>query len=241
MIYSKSALRYDINSLLILIKMAKYGYIQDDAKFLQKVIGDINKLSFEGNINAKEFLNIVFGEPISNIFDSSRYRFFLNLSYTYESIPKGLFSSFYNLQRVNIPNSVTKIECEAFSDCPNLSFVNIPESIEGESIGKRAFKNCPKLKCIKMPYKLTKIEDETFKGDEELSNVEMNNKLRIIGKEAFANCKSIQYLKIPGSVEMICDKAFNGCQNLKVIIFESSETKLGNDVMSPDVTIIYED
>ena len=76
MIYSKSALRYDINSLSLLIKMAKYGYIQDDAKFLQKVIGDINKLSFEGNINAKEFLNIVFGEPISNIFDSSRYNFF---------------------------------------------------------------------------------------------------------------------------------------------------------------------
>ena len=241
-IHSNFTICSEEETLELLVKLAKYEFIQKDEKHLQNVIGYVNNLNSKGQKLAKKFLKIVFGKPINSIDQKKSLRELqlINISNNVVSINKRLFSGFENLVRINIPNSVNKIECEAFFNCPSLVFVNIPESIEGESIEKRAFKNCPKLSVIKTPFKLAKIADETFKDDESLSNIVLNIGLKIIGKEAFAGCNSIKYLKIPKSVTFIDDKAFYECKNLKAIIFEGNEPNFGENVMSPDVCIIYD-
>ena len=48
-----------------------------------------------------------------------------------------------SLTSVTIPNSVTRIGSEAFSDCTNLQKVNIGNSVK--TIGISAFKNCTRI------------------------------------------------------------------------------------------------
>ena len=241
-IHSNFTICSEEETLELLVKLAKHKCIQNDEKHLLKIIGYVNNSYSKGQKLAKKFLDIVFGKPIHDINNDKSLRelHYLNIKNNIELITKSLFSGFENLVRINIPNSVKKIEYEAFLNCSNLEFVNIPESIEGESIEKRVFKNCPKLKCIKTPFKLSKIDDETFKGDESLSKVVLNIGLKIIGKEAFANCNSIQYLKIPKSVTLIDDKAFYKCKNLKAIKFEGNKPNFGEKVMSSNVCLIYD-
>lgn len=226
----------------LLIKMAKYKFIQDDEKRLLEVIHYVNYLSSHGKELADNFLNIVFEKPIHDICQNQSLKKLqcFNIKDNVSLIKKSLFSGFNNLVRVNIPNSVESIEDEAFFNCPNLTFVNIPDSIKGNSIGKRAFSNCPKLKCIKMPNNLTKIEDETFKGDESLSKIVLNVGLEKICKEVFYGCNSIQNVKIPGSVTFIDENAFYKCKNLKAIIFEGKKPNMGKKVMSSSVCVIYD-
>ena len=50
---------------------------------------------------------------------------------------------------VNIPNSVTSIEDEAFSCCWYLPSIDIPNSVQ--TIGHKAFFYCPNLKVRSFP------------------------------------------------------------------------------------------
>ena len=59
-----------------------------------------------------------------------------------------------------IPESVTKIEYNAFNNCPSLEGITIPESVE--EIGECAFYNCESLKSITLPESVTKIDESAF-------------------------------------------------------------------------------
>lgn len=72
---------------------------------------------------------------------------------------------------VVIPESVTNIGEEAFSDCSRLTSISIPEGVT--SIGQYAFSNCTNL-------------DVTI--DNSKNNV-------TVGYNAFYKCKSVTYLK----------------------------------------------
>ncbi|KAK8839065.1 hypothetical protein M9Y10_032532 [Tritrichomonas musculus] len=227
-------------TLNFLIQMAQKGIFQSNEILLQKVISYVNKYSFKNDELADQFLTIVFGNPIHHISQKQlKYKASLNIAKDVVLIEN--LKNFDILIRVNIPNSVKKIKSKAFYGCHNLKFVNIPESIKNESIGKNAFENCPKLKFIRTPSELTKIQDGTFKGDESLSNVSLNDGLEIIGKKAFSGCNAIQYLKIPKSVVLIDDYAFDQCKNLKVVIFKGGNPTLGINAINSNVVIIHND
>ena len=61
-------------------------------------------------------------------------------------IEKNAFSGYRNLRRVRIPNSVTTIGDNAFSDCGHLECIDIPSSVI--LIGEDAFFRCTSLKMI---------------------------------------------------------------------------------------------
>ena len=65
------------------------------------------------------------------------------------------FSENYSLTSVNIPQNVTKISKRAFSSCTSLSEVTISEGLD--SIETRAFSNCTSLKSITLPNSLSYI------------------------------------------------------------------------------------
>ena len=56
---------------------------------------------------------------------------------------------------IQIPNSITSIEDEAFYNCKSLKNINIPNSVT--SIGYCAFYNCTGLTNIIIPNSLTSI------------------------------------------------------------------------------------
>ena len=66
--------------------------------------------------------------------------------------------------------SVTIIGPNAFSDCPSLTSVTIPEGVK--LIGGRAFSYCSSLASVTIPNSITQIEFDVFSGCESLKRVE---------------------------------------------------------------------
>jgi len=63
---------------------------------------------------------------------------------------------------VVIPEGVTAIGNEAFSDCHFLTSIKIPEGVT--AIGNEAFSGCQSLKSITIPESVTCFGDNAFKG-----------------------------------------------------------------------------
>ena len=66
------------------------------------------------------------------------------------------------LQKVVIPNTVTRLEPYAFVAQAQLSEVQLPESLR--VIGQEAFAGCTSLKAIDIPNGVTEIQDRAFAG-----------------------------------------------------------------------------
>lgn len=68
-----------------------------------------------------------------------------------------------------IPSSVTTIGAGAFSDCSDLTYINIPNSVT--MIGRLAFYGCKRLTTITIPNTITKIEKLAFYGCNGLTSI----------------------------------------------------------------------
>jgi hypothetical protein len=93
---------------------------------------------------------------------------------------------------VIVPDSVTKIDDDAFSGCSQLDSVVIPSKVT--SIGNSAFENCSNLTRVTLPDSLTSIGSYAFKGCNQLDSVVIPSKVTSIGDGAFGDCSSLTRL-----------------------------------------------
>ena len=89
----------------------------------------------------------------------------------------------------SIPEGVDSISENAFYECSDMSFVNMPATLI--SVGRGAFDSCSKLAGINLP-----------------------NSLVSIGAYAFYNCSALTKINLPTSLEYIGFGAFYRCYNL---------------------------
>ena len=127
----------------------------------------------------------------------------------------------------HIPDSVTSIESEAFSECSSLTSITIPESVT--SIGTHAFYNCSSLKSVTIPSGVTKIEALTFSGCSSLMSIIIPESVTSIGINVFGNCSSLKSVTIPSGVTRIENSTFDGCSSLTSITIPDSVTSIGSD------------
>ena len=125
-----------------------------------------------------------------------------------------------------IPNSVTSIGDNAFSDCKNITSIHIPDSIT--SIGDRAFCGCKSLTSIHIPDSVTSIGDSAFYCCRSLTSIHIPDSVTSIGDSAFGVCESLTSIHIPDSVTSIGDRAFHSCNNLTAIHIPDSVTSIGD-------------
>ena len=130
-------------------------------------------------------------------------------------------SGYIDLVRVYIPDSVESIEEGAFSGCKKLTYVRLPLSLEGNSLGKAAFKECISLNYVSLPPNLTEISSKTFKKNKNLTDISLNDGLKIIDENAFSDCETLKHIKIPSTVTSIGKNAFKPCKNLVTIDFKN--------------------
>ena len=145
------------------------------------------------------------------------------------------------LQRIVFAEGVTKIWGDAcFGDCPNLTEVVFPSSLE--YLSHNAFKNSPwreeNLKeidgCVYLDNFLVSSAKDiehavvregtkmicgwAFKGRKELQSVQIPDSVRCIGSQAFTGCNKLLKVEIQGEgLDIIEVSAFTGCENLKYI------------------------
>ncbi|MDY3796496.1 MAG: leucine-rich repeat domain-containing protein [Agathobacter sp.] len=115
------------------------------------------------------------------------------------SIGEGAFEG-SNVTKIELPNTVEKIEANAFKGCTSLESIALPETIETIEAG--TFDGCTSLKTVEIPEGVTSIGEDVFKG-----------------------CTSLKTVSIPDTVESIAETAFdNGNSSLPITVVCSDET-----------------
>ena len=141
------------------------------------------------------------------------------------SIVESAFSRCPGLTSVTIPNSVTTIGRQAFAYSTKLTSVKIPNTVT--TIGDGAFGECTSLTSITISNNVTEIKELTFYNCRRLTSVIIPNSITNIGHMAFYNCNSMKSITIPNSVTTIAESAFENCSGLKSITIPNSVTWIG--------------
>lgn len=146
-------------------------------------------------------------------------------NFSVTAIGEYAFSVCPNLGTVTIPNSVTSIKKYAFGDCHRLTSVTIPASVI--TIGEGAFGSCKSLTSLEIPGSVTTIGDRAFSLCEGLTSVSIPNSVTSIGDGAFANCLNLTSVTIGNSVTFIGDMAFKACISLTSVTIPASVNSIG--------------
>lgn len=113
------------------------------------------------------------------------------------------------IKSVTIPNTIIKIDTDAFYNCYALGTIIFEENSKLEEIGKSAFHGCTPMTSIKIPASVKTIGDRAFYYNWKLSSVVFEgNNLVSIGDEAFYKTDALTNITIPASVESIGASAF---------------------------------
>ena len=98
-----------------------------------------------------------------------------------------------------IPDGVTSIGNQAFSDCGRISSIIIPNSVT--TINSYAFCNCSMLNSVTIGNKVTDIGYRAFEGCCNLVSVTIPNSVTNIGSEAFEKCEVLSDIYYSGTEE----------------------------------------
>jgi hypothetical protein len=160
----------------------------------------------------------------------------LNGSKNLNLIRQYAFWNCFNLQEINLPNSVTSIQAKAFKSCFALQRfeINIVSSILKE-IGSQVFLDCKTLKDIRLPNGITKLGIGCFENCIELTQIindanhaaNLNN-LLVLPEAVFIGCTKLSIINIPIGTTLIDKSAFEGCTGLTQIVADwaTLQTKL---------------
>lgn len=106
-------------------------------------------------------------------------------AYTFDSCDK--------LQKVTLPENITKISSNAFNGCKLLKHIYLPEKVT--YIGYSAFIHCG-LEEVVIPPSVVRIERYSFAYCTQLTHVDIE-KAEVINMNAFNGCTSLKTLEIP--------------------------------------------
>ncbi len=172
------------------------------------------------------------------------------------TIGKYAFAKCNYIEKIFLPDALTRIGEYAFSDCTNLQYNEIDDvlylgsydnpckvlvstsnkesvSLEINSktniIAPRVFENCISLVNVLIPDSVITIGSYAFSGCSslEIVSISESSQLEIIDSFAFNECVSLASIKVPDNVRTIGSYAFSGCSSLETVsIRESSQLQL---------------
>ena len=119
-----------------------------------------------------------------------------------------------NIKSVKFPDSLKKIENDAFFRCTDLTDIQFGNGLE--CIGKNAFASCRGLEEVVFPDSLRVIESQAFSDCSKLKNVVFNEGLRVIEQSAFYICKNLNEFMLPKSLRVVGDEALQYARKVTI-------------------------
>lgn len=158
------------------------------------------------------------------------------------------------INKVVIPEGVTKIGYWGFGGCKELEDIVLPSTLV--SVANEAFamcplknitftNNCPQLKEVSLssfssysPWAEAQrngqdccvVGSVLLSCGTQASSVVIPDGVQIIGTSAFSDCAKLTTVSFPDSVDTIADSAFCGCKKLKEVELPKALKALGSDV-----------
>lgn len=118
---------------------------------------------------------------------SSRFKFITGC--LIDVVKKRVINYLSDENKVMLPKNLEVIGDFAFSDCSNITNVDIAEGVT--KIGNLAFYACHNLTNIKLPESLKEIGHNAFSCCVSLTNITLPDGLTMIGEDAFDTCESL--------------------------------------------------
>lgn len=119
------------------------------------------------------------------------------------------------IRRVVIEDGVWNTGEYSFSDCTNLTEVELASSVT--TIGDGAFSGCTGLTSIRFPDTLDHIGSGAFSGCTGLTELAFPNSLEDIGSWAFARCTGLTEVVFPAHAS-VGTQAFTACEGLRKVV-----------------------
>ena len=185
-------MRYIFTLLFTILSISTWAGDFVSGGIVYSLIGHHHEVAVDQNIinglNAYEGIYII---PSTVNYDGENYRVV--------AIAEGAFAH-SKVTEVVIPNSVTRIEENAFAFATDLSDVTLP-------------------------LDLKEIPDHCFTGTS-LVNIVLPEGIKDIGEGAFQDCAMLHTVMLPASLKFIDDYAFDGCHNLYEIYSAATDAPI---------------
>jgi hypothetical protein len=185
-------MRYIFTLLFTILSISTWAGDFVSGGIVYSLTGHRHEVAVDQNIidglNAYEGIYII---PCTVNYDGENYRVV--------AIAEGAFAH-SKVTEVVIPNSVSRIEENAFAFATDLSDVTLP-------------------------LDLKEIPDHCFTGTS-LVNIVLSEGIKDIGEGAFQDCAMLHTVMLPASLKYIDDYAFDGCHNLYEIYSAATEAPI---------------
>ena len=155
----------------------------------------------------------------------------------------------WDIEKVNVQYGVTRIGKNAFSECPNLLALTLPETLRviGESafaqceslsdfviadglreIGNLAFSECSGMDSFPTPKTVMEIGQSAFSHCVGLTEFDLTHTaLTETRTYLFSGCTSLKTVKLPDTVRTIGQRTFSGCTSLTEFEFPERTSTIG--------------
>lgn len=131
-----------------------------------------------------------------------------------------------DIESVDIPASVKRIDEQAFSYCRKLEKV----TFRGDGlleIRERAFESCRRLVQFDFPKSLKKIEECAFIYCPFSENVDLSKTaITTMERAVFWNCPDIVTISLPSGISEVPDDFCEGCDRLETVIINGKNVKI---------------
>ena len=146
-----------------------------------------------------------------------------------DAICGSAFSECQNLSKVELNNNITNILAFAFQNCKRLRSINIPNSVT--KISYSAFSGSG-LTEINFPSNLQELGEYVFSYSEALTKVNLPSTITDIPRGCFWGCTALETIDIPSNIGWIFDNAFTNCTKLKSINLSEGLISIRNKAFS---------
>lgn len=109
---------------------------------------------------------------------------------------------------LEIPEGIKIIGMQSFFNCNNLQSVQLPNSLQ--KIDMHAFGYCKSLRDLEIPDNVKIIESNAFANNTSLVHVQLGSGLTEIGQYAFGSCMSLKFINYNGTVSNFSNKVIYG-------------------------------